>query len=281
MTAEKGASQRYLVSSDLVKEDLLEADHKAVWGSFYDRETRRWGYGCCRGTDKGQPCVVAAAAAAAEQIEEQSAASQRKSSRRDDSSDSAENRRRTARVRERDAQAIDWSSAPSELLPPGDDVGAAALIEHVVRYTVGAWQRELGNVNANGRAPQNPQGVAAEVSQNAELLKQTRDALTTLLQQLSRGKVESSVLAQLRDMLSYAVSREYAAANKVYLELTMGNKRWQNVVAGAQGLHNKGAKITLIPQSKLNAFDSDPAAQKYILGLRRLIQFLQDRKSVV
>lgn len=260
MSAEKAGSQRYLVSSELVKEDLLEADHKAVWGSFYDRETRRWGYSCCRGTNKGQPCIAAAAAAAAEQSEEQSAASQRKSSRRDDSSDSAESRR-MARLRERDVQAIDWSGAPSELLPPGDVAGAAALIEHVVRYTVGAWQRELGKAAANGRAPQNPLGVAAEVSQNAELLKQTRDALTTLLQQLSRGKVESSLVAQLRDMLRCAASREYAAANQVYIELTVGNKRWQNVVAGAQGLHNKGAKITLIPQSKLNAFDSDPAAK--------------------
>jgi len=79
-------------------------------------------------------------------------------------------------------------------------------------------------------------------------------------------------------MLALAAEREYAAANKVYMELTMGNKRWQNVMAGAQGLHNKGASIKLIPQSKLNAFDSDPAAQKYIIALRRLIQFLQYKR---
>lgn len=89
------------------------------------------------------------------------------------------------------------------------------------------------------------------------------------------GDVDEGVLAHVSEMASFAEEREYTAANKVYMELTIGNKKWQNVLAGAQGKHNKGASIKIIPQSTLTAYDSDPAVQKYIQALRRIIQFLQ------
>mmetsp|Transcript_87489 Transcript_87489/g.276457 ORF Transcript_87489/g.276457 Transcript_87489/m.276457 type:complete len:274 (-) Transcript_87489:51-872(-) len=258
-------AQRHLVSSDLYREDALEADHQAVWGSFYDREAKRWGYACCQGTSRHQPC----------QLQEASGepAKPKRKKARDDSSDSDSPRRRKEPPKEK---TIDWSSAPMELPSPSPNArDDAALIEQVVRFGVGAWQREVNSCSTEGQGPPAPELAAFS---SADALRQAQEALGPLLLQLQAGRVEAGVLSRLGEMLALAAEREYAAANKVYMELTMGNKRWQNVMAGAQGLHNKGASIKLIPQSKLNAFDSDPAAQKYIIALRRLIQFLQYKR---
>lgn len=251
-------SQRHLVSSDLVREDLLQGGHSAVWGSFYSREEQRWGYACCRGLERQVRCRAEAKAEA----EAEGPGRRRRARRRaEDSSDSEPRRAREQRV--------DWSDAPTELAPAGR--GAAALVEHAVRFAVGLWARELEGLQG-GAGPEAPE---LQPFRSEDALRQAREALGPLLLQLRGGAVDGEVLARLGEMVRLAAGREYAAANRVYMELTVGNKRWQNVVAGAQGLHNKGASIKLIPQSKLNAFDSDPAAQRYILALRRIVQFLQ------
>lgn len=266
MSAHEGA-QRHLVSSDLYKEDAPDGDHQAVWGSFYDKEAQSWGYACCRGTSRHQPCQLRSEEGQADEKPS------KKKKKRDDSSDSDSPRRRQEKPKEK---TVDWSSAPAELPPPApsgrDD---AALLGQVVRFGIGAWQREVDGAAADGQGPAQPETAAFR---SADALRQAQEALAPLLLQLEAGRVEASVLSRLAEMAALAAEREYAATGRVYLELTMGNKRWQNVVAGAQGLHNKGACIKLIAQSKLNAFDLDPVAQKYIIALRRLIQFLQYKR---
>jgi len=268
MSSLEGVQQRHLVSSELYKEDVLESDHQAAWGSFYDKETKSWGYACCRGMSRRQPCLLRAAPEAAA-----ASAAPARRRRREDSSDSDSPRRRGEPAK---ARSVDWSSFPSELSPPspGGRHGAA-LVERVVRFGVGAWQREVEEASAESQGPPAPELAAFR---SADALRQAQEALAPLLLQLRAGTVEASVLSRLGEMVALAAEREYAAANQVYMELTVGNKKWQNVVAGAQGLHNKGASIKLIAQSKLNVFDTDPAAQKYIIALRRLIQFLQYKR---
>lgn len=39
------------------EEDVLDQNHTAVWGSWYDLQTGQWGYGCCRNTMKGSYCT--------------------------------------------------------------------------------------------------------------------------------------------------------------------------------------------------------------------------------
>ena len=46
-------------------ENVLDGSHTSVWGSFFCTETKRWGYKCCRSTDKTQSKCSAAAAAKA------------------------------------------------------------------------------------------------------------------------------------------------------------------------------------------------------------------------
>lgn len=42
--------------SSKYKEDHQHHGHKSVWGSFYDAETHKWGYACCKSLDKGMTC---------------------------------------------------------------------------------------------------------------------------------------------------------------------------------------------------------------------------------
>jgi len=44
-------------------EDVLELNHSAIWGSYYDLDSRKWGYGCCRVTLRNSYCTCADAAA--------------------------------------------------------------------------------------------------------------------------------------------------------------------------------------------------------------------------
>ena len=39
------------------EEDVLDQNHTAVWGSWYDMQSGQWGYGCCRNTMKGSYCT--------------------------------------------------------------------------------------------------------------------------------------------------------------------------------------------------------------------------------
>mmetsp|Transcript_11135 Transcript_11135/g.29615 ORF Transcript_11135/g.29615 Transcript_11135/m.29615 type:complete len:238 (-) Transcript_11135:89-802(-) len=44
------------------EEDVLHGRHSAVWGSWFDPSTRRWGYGCCRSTvHRSAGCSAASA----------------------------------------------------------------------------------------------------------------------------------------------------------------------------------------------------------------------------
>ena len=45
---------------------MLELNHTKVWGSWYDRESRQWGYACCRQTQRRGYCTGAAGIAASE-----------------------------------------------------------------------------------------------------------------------------------------------------------------------------------------------------------------------
>jgi hypothetical protein len=42
--------------SSRYKEDAIEYDHSQVWGSYFDIETKRWGYACCKVLVRGDPC---------------------------------------------------------------------------------------------------------------------------------------------------------------------------------------------------------------------------------
>merc|ERR1719284_1055949 len=75
-------------------------------------------------------------------------------------------------------------------------------------------------------------------------LEQVESALSPLIQQIERQAANSSVILQLDKMVRLAAERRYADAGAAYMQLALGNKKWNNTLAsygGASGT-NKGGE---------------------------------------
>ena len=51
------------------------------------------------------------------------------------------------------------------------------------------------------------------------------------------------LLERLEQMALSAYNRDYKEANKHYIALTLGNKKWHNAYHGGEGKSNKGFKL--------------------------------------
>ena len=51
--------------STLHVEDVWSLGHRAVWGSYFEPKTNRWGYACCKGLRRQEACELQ------QQVEEQ------------------------------------------------------------------------------------------------------------------------------------------------------------------------------------------------------------------
>jgi len=51
-------------------EDILENNHTEIWGSWYDRETGKWGYKCCHQTFRNAYCTGKVGIEAAQELKE-------------------------------------------------------------------------------------------------------------------------------------------------------------------------------------------------------------------
>mmetsp|Transcript_112027 Transcript_112027/g.215722 ORF Transcript_112027/g.215722 Transcript_112027/m.215722 type:complete len:316 (-) Transcript_112027:95-1042(-) len=170
--------------------------------------------------------------------------------------------------------SVDWSNAPAAFLPAVEFQGAAAFVDHFVRWAVGEWNRKLQEEGSAGShcfagSPD------AKSFASPESLQQEKARLAPLLEQLHHGSVNKEVLEQLNKMVLQAESREYAAASQTYLALTMGKKLWNNGHASFTSQQQHGGSVKMMTFDPLTIYDSDPVAQKYLQGLRRLISFTQ------
>jgi hypothetical protein len=44
--------------SSKYQENILLGKHQFVWGSYYDREAKKWGFKCCKQLHKEAECKV-------------------------------------------------------------------------------------------------------------------------------------------------------------------------------------------------------------------------------
>eukprot|EP00929_Paragymnodinium_shiwhaense_P092782 TRINITY_DN52779_c0_g1_i1.p1 TRINITY_DN52779_c0_g1~~TRINITY_DN52779_c0_g1_i1.p1 ORF type:complete len:245 (-),score=60.62 TRINITY_DN52779_c0_g1_i1:855-1589(-) len=226
--------ERHLAQSSLYKEEVYTAGHAAVWGSYYDGERQRWGYACCKGTIRGEPCVLAdidAVPADDEQDEDVAAAM------------------RTWR----DGRLLDDpSDAPSELPEARGEVTKEDYLASFVLHWFHDW-------------------VKVE-KPDAKMLQKTKDAFLPLLQQLRRKEVPQGFLTELAAYAELAMQREYLKANDVYVGVTIGKALWHSHLdLGEQRAHwGQGCSLRtmqkqVVEKDHKNAtlFDTDPVVQRY------------------
>lgn len=194
--------------------------------------------------------------------------------------------------------AIDWSDPPRELEIPREEIGGGssqAWIEHVIRFFVGAWRRECA-AGFQGRSD------AERAAFKEEALRDIEEVMAPLFRQLATGEDlergekqgdkirrsgartacdgmsvgEYNVLGELEKMASLAIQREYVEAQKAYMRLALGNKRWnQTLVTHVSANTMSGAREYRRNRDDLNTYDVDPVARRYMQGLRKLVQFAQ------
>lgn len=297
--SENEGGNRFLAESTLYKEDVLVNGHSSVWGSWYDPKTKSWGYGCCRSKEKGSTCTCKDGAEGAEGSDAAEKSQEDNDSILSGSSDSEQARRKAVQQ-----EKVDWS-APVELLSReaveaaegGDRPGTFVL--HFVRFVVGAWQRLLEE-GGGGGARGSDAGANLEQFRSQEL-KQVMANMEPLLLQLEGGRLSQAirtkdkqrgsagiqrhegdqanpkVVRQLDKMVSLTVEKKYVDANKAYMEMVLGHKKWNNTLAsyGGTGGTNKGARIYITKQDDLLEYDRDPVVQRYIQAIRKLVLFAQ------
>lgn len=282
---EEDEPERRLEESTLWKEDVFPLDHRTVWGSYYDREAKRWGYACCKGIQKDSPCVAAAKAAADAAAEK----ANKPSSSEEYSPDTED---------EAKELPIDWSSGPEKFLPrkkfDKERNSAAAYIEHFIRFVIGAWRKQQTSGWANFDFLHKQ---AFETT-----LPETIDAITPLIRRLRKGEnlergerkenrgrcretrtsmegkfiQEASPKEQLEQMVTMAYDMDYVSAHKAYMRLTLGNKTWNNTcVQHVAACTMKGAREYRRNRDNLNTYDMDPVSQRYMHAMRKLVHFTQ------
>ena len=56
----RAASAAVRTRASALEEDVHPGSHSSVWGSFFDLESKRWGYACCRSLSHASECAASA-----------------------------------------------------------------------------------------------------------------------------------------------------------------------------------------------------------------------------
>lgn len=252
-----------LVESSLWKENVHVGGHHSVWGSWYDSQTKRWGYACCHSSEAGALCT--------------------------DPKQALPSKKR--RIKSFDyEQAFDWSNPPTSLMPYEKVMLTAGLLtadkehnrregaflNHFVRFAIGTWRRLL----EGGKGKILEEDLAREIPEEFmknKFFEETQEGLVPLLRQIQKNEMDRKLLRQLDKVVSLAAQREYSDAATAYVDMTCGRKKWNNTLASYGGTHcqNKGFRIYITKQDDPNAYDQDPIFEKIMHSLRKLVRFVE------
>eukprot|EP00401_Gymnodinium_catenatum_P020012 CAMPEP_0117538964 /NCGR_PEP_ID=MMETSP0784-20121206/42746_1 /TAXON_ID=39447 /ORGANISM="" /LENGTH=273 /DNA_ID=CAMNT_0005335587 /DNA_START=52 /DNA_END=873 /DNA_ORIENTATION=- len=253
-----------LVESTLHKEDVLSGGHTSVWGSWYDKDAKQWGYACCKGLNKDSACPLHSSRASLS----------------------------VTKAPQVTASSDDWGSTPDELLPRQIveelSTRAGAFVEHVVNFAVGSWRRLVqGGTSSSGVAEgqsEGPESAAAasalEQFKSLQRLQEAEAALKPLMRQLQDNKVPSSIVQKLDRIADFISEREYVQANTAYMTLTLGNKRWhhhQTLMGGSFSATRSpaGYEAYREHQEQRLAYETDPEVERYLHCVKRLILLMR------
>lgn len=234
------------------QEDVRPPGHRAVYGSWYCSETGQWGFSCCRATSRSAPPC----APLESEAESAMAASE------DD------------RQRESDRRAqevLHWKPRAEFETPEG-------FVVHTVRYLARSWQRwvhdgslEAGTKTANLDVRKVLLSVPAAVEAAANV--------EVLCERLSLREVPKDLIRHLEEFCTSIGDQEYAQANKAYLEIVMGSRKWQLDVPYLVDGNRNGPSVVQGVAERLNKESSNPldaaGIRDHTVLLRRLLSVAQ------
>eukprot|EP00933_Yihiella_yeosuensis_P050341 TRINITY_DN48140_c0_g1_i1.p1 TRINITY_DN48140_c0_g1~~TRINITY_DN48140_c0_g1_i1.p1 ORF type:complete len:316 (+),score=51.02 TRINITY_DN48140_c0_g1_i1:46-993(+) len=297
----------HLAESTLHKEDVLALGHKAVWGSFWEPlpesgASGRWGYACCKTLDRRTPCPHAAFDA-----------SNTQDSVEDEEDKLCEVEFEELLTREAfngplsafvrhvvlwllrewrrsiDAQRPEVTKhslfrEPSELQKATSDLEPLlALLVRVERRI--AKEKRMGISGAPKVLTERddwecPHCKYMNIGERTQCRKCKRDD-ENYVEPDEFPKFEEQILQKVSKVVELAATREYTASTEAFLDLTIGNGRWNSdVMALTGGGHAptrkaRSARDHMKRQAAAMApMDSDEG-KSYLRSLKRLVTLAQ------
>lgn len=232
-------------------EDAWAPGHRSVWGSYYDSEAKRWGFSCCKATERaGQGCRP---------LDSQS------ESERSGTDVEAQGKK-------------DTLPSVEEWMPREEFETQEGFIVHAVRYMATRWRSWLKDGTLANSAKSAGPDLAKVLLSEANALQASR-GVEVICARLDEKQVASEVTLRLEEFCTSVGAKEYAQANRAYMEMVLGSRKWQSDVPYLVDGNRNGPSVVQGIAEQLNKKNQNPldaaGIRDHIVQLRRLMSALQ------
>mmetsp|Transcript_13097 Transcript_13097/g.35828 ORF Transcript_13097/g.35828 Transcript_13097/m.35828 type:complete len:268 (+) Transcript_13097:53-856(+) len=237
------------------EEDIRPRGHAKIWGSLYCSTSKRWGFACCKALQRDAPgCIVAAS-----DLETDAAGSE------------LESQSRARNAAETSQEVREWKPRDEFETPEG-------FVAHAAKFFVSCWRTWL----SDGTLDKNKGSLSAEVSKvllSEVSAKEAARGVEVFCGRLASREVPNDLARQLEEFCTCVGSREYVQANKAYMDMVMGNRKWQSDVPYLVEGNRNGPAVVQSVAERLNKSMSHPldvaGIRDHTVLLRRLLSVCQ------
>ncbi|CAK8993240.1 unnamed protein product [Durusdinium trenchii] len=195
-----------------------------------------WGYACCRATDKNAPACCE---------------SERPALPESKRADQAPNEKVTK----------SW-------MPRSSFQTSVGFLAHALQYLLQCWR------SAGTKSPEFVPRGDRMPSQKA--MDEVDTAIRDLSDKLGAQKLPLVLLLKLEEMVTCIGEKEYTSANKIYMDLVIGSKKWLNDMPYMVNfsMARQDTEVHWTPQSSTDPVE-EAGVREHIVALRRLMMALQ------
>eukprot|EP00933_Yihiella_yeosuensis_P028806 TRINITY_DN22613_c0_g2_i1.p1 TRINITY_DN22613_c0_g2~~TRINITY_DN22613_c0_g2_i1.p1 ORF type:complete len:258 (+),score=61.22 TRINITY_DN22613_c0_g2_i1:69-842(+) len=244
MTSDAGLAH---LASSKYRENVKSPGHQSIWGSWYDTSSGQWGYACCKGLGKkAQPCVLL-----------ESEAEGAESSKANESKEAKE------------LPPVEWK-------PREEFETAEGFVSNTARCLASRWLRWLrdGTLSSLALDPESKKVLLSETA-----AKEAVREVEVFCKRLGQMGASGEIMNRLEDFCSSTGAREYVQANKAYMEIVMGARKWQGDVPYLVEGNRNGPAVVQSVAERINKTNSNPLDEAGIRDnavlLRRLMKVSQ------
>jgi len=242
------------------KRKKITRPHSAVWGSYYDRQSRAWGYACCKTFERGNRLCPAVTDLSVPNNFSGASPPASVSARR-------------ALLRNLDeggAKEFNGFKCIEEFKNEN-----ARFIIYNIKYIMFRWHKRL----------------KGEIDQRArKSFKRTASQMAKFLTILEAGVLGKKIMKLITSIFVFVSRKNWDKANEKYLKMSIGEAAWPIGIGYNSGVtmskNHNGAVGGMVALSKLsgvhfryNEFLHDESKRKYMIALKRLIAFAQKLES--
>mmetsp|Transcript_146881 Transcript_146881/g.258880 ORF Transcript_146881/g.258880 Transcript_146881/m.258880 type:complete len:269 (-) Transcript_146881:18-824(-) len=246
-----------ILATSRYAEDAFPRGHRSVWGSWYCKETSQWGFACCHATGREAVGCCPDFSTASETEALSSAAE-------------------SGPIAQAAASAA-AAAAEAEWRPREAFQTSEGFVAHAMRYFALCWKQFLhdGSLRAAVASGQ-VDSSAASVLLSEKAARGAAVSLEDFGQRLCRRSLPANLVSKLEEMCLCIGAREYAHANKVYMDIAIGAKKWQSEtpVFVSFSMQRQDTEVKWTPDCGSHPVD-DAGVREHVIVLRRLLTVAQ------